>query len=144
TETNAGLMTNRKVFLSPWHDEYWSKGMRDNVTADRNAGKHLAVFGANAMYWQIRWENSASGAANRVIVCYKEAALDPSGATTPLNTVTWREAPVNQPENALLGSMFESYYNYATSFPWVVQNPTNWVYTGTNLAAGAKITGLVG
>src|SRR5437868_3553232 len=31
THTNVNPLTNHKAFLSVGHDEYWSKGMRDNV-----------------------------------------------------------------------------------------------------------------
>jgi hypothetical protein len=145
-QTNPGLLSGRKVFLSPWHDEYWSKPMRDAVTAARDRGMSLAFFDANAVYWQVRFENSpATGAANRVFTCYKDASLDPMATTNPpLTTVQWRQAPVNQPENALLGAMYESYWSYGKSFPWVVQNSSSWVYAGTGLNDGDSIAGLVG
>ncbi|MBI2762032.1 MAG: fibronectin type III domain-containing protein [Chloroflexi bacterium] len=75
---------------------------------------------------------------------YKDRNLDPIGPNNPLNTVTWREAPVNQPENALIGVMYESRYDWGISYPWVVQNAGNWVYQGTGLTNGDQIAGLVG
>jgi hypothetical protein len=90
-------------------------------------------------------ENSAGGIANRIVVCYKDPALDPLSSTNPsLTTVNWRDAPVNQPENALLGVMPESLFNYGSSFPWVVQNASHWIYSGTGLQEGDSILGLVG
>ena len=62
-QTSPSLMANRKVFLSAFYDEYWSKPMRDNVIAFRDQGKHLAFFDSNNVYWQIRFENSAVGVA---------------------------------------------------------------------------------
>ena len=142
---SAAPVTGHKVFLSPWHDEYWSKPMRDNVTAARDRGMHLAWFGANNVYWQIRMEPATSGAADRVITCYKDPIADPVAATTPaLTTTTWRDPPVSKPENQLLGVMYQSNFQYGTSFPWVVASPTNWVYTGTGVRAGTQIAGLVG
>ncbi|HLH71892.1 MAG TPA: N,N-dimethylformamidase beta subunit family domain-containing protein, partial [Chloroflexota bacterium] len=144
-QTNPAILNGRKVFLSPWHDEYWSKGMRDNLTAAFNRGMNLLFLGANAIYWQIRWENSASGAANRVIVCYKDATTDPLAKTQPaLTTVAWRDPPVNQPESALLGEQFNGYFNYGTSYPWVVQNANHWLYSATGLQNNQTIPGLVG
>jgi len=149
-QANPGLLSGRKVFLSDWHDEYWSKPMRDNITAARDAGKHLAFFDSNNVYWQIRFEPSASGVPNRVIVCYKDdpdngPPVDPIAATNPgLDTTQWRLAPVNQPENALLGVMFESLFDYGSSFPWVVANASHWVYTSTGLQNGQSIPGLIG
>jgi len=142
---SAAPVTGHKVFLSPWHDEYWSKAMRDNVTAARDRGMHLAWFGANNVYWQIRMEASTTGAADRVITCYKDASTDPLATTTPaLTTTTWRDPPVSKPENQLLGVMYQSNFQYGTSFPWVVSTPTNWVYTGTGVKGGTQIPGLVG
>jgi hypothetical protein len=145
THTNAALLSGRKVFLSNWHDEYWSRPMRDHVTAARDQGKHLAFFDSNNVYWQIRFESSAGGAPNRVVVCYKDANLDPLSASQPsLTTVLWRNPPVSQPENALLGVMFESLFNCLSSYPWVVSNAGHWVYQGTGLQNGDQIAGLVG
>ncbi len=146
TQTTPGLMNNHKIFLSNWHDEYWSKEMRDNLTAWRNTGKNIAFFGGNDVYWQIRYEPSSSGVANRVITCYKAASLDPLSASNPtLTTVRWRDPPVNLPENALLGGMYVSLVHSSDpSVPWVVSNSNNWIYNGTGLANGDAIAGLVG
>ncbi len=145
TNTNAGIMTNRKVFLSNYHDEYWSSQMRTNVTAARDQGKSLAFFGANSVFWQIRFEPSSTGVANRVMVCYKDASLDPLSKTQPaLTTVNFRDPPLNNPENSLLGGMFESYYDYSITYPWVVQNANSWVYAGTGVKNGDSIPGVVG
>ena len=68
-----------RVFLSVGHDEYWSAPMRAHVESARDRGVHLAFLGADACYWQIRFEPNARGEADRTIVGYKEAAgnLDP-------------------------------------------------------------------
>ena len=145
TETNPNMYANRKVFLSDWHDEYWSKEMRDNLTAALAQGEHLAFFAANNIYTQIRFEPSSTGIANRVQVCYRVATLDPLSVSEPwLTTVNWRSPPVNEPENSLLGVMSESEFNYGTGFPWVVTNASHWIYDGTGLKDGDTIPGLVG
>ena len=118
----AGLLTSHRVFWSGGHDEYWSSGMRNAVTAARDAGVHLFFSGANEIYWKIRFESSpVSGASNRVEVCYKSiesGGPDPSG--TP--TTTWRDpSGPNQPENGVSGQMYIG-DNDNTFFPLVVSS----------------------
>ena len=62
------------VFMSVGHDEYWSKGQRENVEAARDAGVNLAFFSGNEIYWKTRWENSIAGpdTSYRTLVTYKE------------------------------------------------------------------------
>src|SRR5438876_137522 len=152
TDTNVNSLTNHRGFLSVGHDEYWSKGMRDNVQAAINAGVNAAFFSANAMYWQIRFEPNAAGVPDRVEVGYKDFATD----TTPpgpdpqwhvndaVVTTNWRADPVNKPENALIGVMFEDQTKNEQSYPFVVQNASNWVYAGTGFVNGSSVPGIVG
>jgi hypothetical protein len=145
TQTNPLMYTNRKVFLTNWHDEYWSKEMRDNLTTALNQGENLAFFSADNIYWQIRFEPSSTGIPNRVQVCYKDGLHDPVSHIDPeLTTVEWRDIPVNKPENALLGSMYSSEIDYGASSPWVVTNANHWIYRGTGVKNGDTIPGLIG
>jgi hypothetical protein len=157
TATNVNPLTNHKAFLAIGHDEYWSKEMRDNVTAALAAGVNLGFFTGNEMYWQIRLEPNALGVANRVQVGYKDFALAQSrpgpdpffcpaspcapGTDNSRVTTEWRAWPVSLPEQLLVGVMFDSTANAAA---YVVQNSTSWVYSGTGLSDGSKINGIVG
>ncbi len=144
-QANPNLLSNHKVFLSNYHDEYWSMTMRTNLQNALSQGKNLAFFDADSIYWQIRYDNSSSGVANRVITCYKDVTLDPMSQTNPsLTTTLWRNSPVNMPENALLGEMYESQFSWGTTFPWVVTNANHWIYNGTGLNNGDSIPGVVG
>ena len=141
THTNGGHLLNFRGFLSLAHDEYWSKPMYDAVIAARDAGVNLAFFGANSIFWQVRFEASSSGVANRVMVCYKDATLDP--ITDPsLKTVDWRR-PVNRPEQTLIGVQFTDGPN-SGSAAYVVTNSGNWVYAGTGFMDGDAVPGIVG
>jgi hypothetical protein len=82
THSSGKNLLRYKGFLSVGHDEYWTNEMYDSVLAARDAGVGIGFFGANSVYWQMRFEPSANGAANRIIVCYKDAKLDPSRAST--------------------------------------------------------------
>ncbi|TMF08966.1 MAG: hypothetical protein E6I37_15775 [Chloroflexi bacterium] len=142
THANGAELLNHRGFISGGHDEYWSKEMVDAASAARDAGVNLAFFGANAIFRQIRFEASASGTANRVEVCYKSAATDP--VFGPTTTVSFRDAPVNRPEQTLMGIQFTSGMNWGTSVPYVVNNSSSWVYAGTGFKDGDSVPGLVG
>ncbi len=110
------VLSLHKAFLVVGHDEYWSWEMRQNVELARDRGISLGFFSANSCYWQIRYEPSrVTGKINRTIVGYKERAsidpfaLDDNPENDHLVTTTWRSDPVNRPEDALIGVMYETY-----------------------------------
>jgi hypothetical protein len=141
THTNGARLLNFKGFLSSGHNEYWSKPMYDNVEAARDNGVNLAFFGANALYWQVRYEPSAAGVPNRILVCYKDPGIDPvQGSTT---TVQWRDPLLNRPEQALMGVQFSD-ENGSQNFPYVVTNSSSWVYGNTGFTDGSSVQGIVG
>jgi len=117
THLNGSRLLGFKGFMSTGHNEYWSKPMYDNVQAARDGGVNLAFFGANAVYWQVRYEPSAAGVPNRILVCYKDSSIDP--VQGPTTTVRWRD--LNRPEQALMGVQFSD-ENGLQNFPYVVTN----------------------
>src|SRR5438034_4534925 len=145
THTDGGRLLNYRGFLSVGHDEYWSKPMYDAVIAARDAGVNLAFIGANAIYWQVRFEPSSSGVPNRVLVCYRNATLDPI-ADPSLKTVNWRDPPVNRPEQTLMGVQYTAGvpWNNGAYVPYVVTNSGSWVYAGTGFRDGDSVPALVG
>jgi hypothetical protein len=142
THANGAELRNHKAFFSVAHDEYWSKEMFDAAQAARDGGVNLGFFGADAAFWQIRFESSASGTANRVVVCYKSASIDP--VQGPTTTVNFRSAPVNRPEQTLEGVQYTSSIAWNTAVPYVVTNSSHWVYAGTGLRDGDSIPSIVG
>jgi hypothetical protein len=144
---NPSLLQNHKAILLVGHSEYWSKQMRDTVEADVAAGINLGVFAANTMGWQIRYEPQPFGTQplpNRVIVCYKDATLDPlNGVDNSDVTVMFRDPPVNRPEQTILGDSYND-YNSSKNFPWVVSDASNWLFAGTGLHNGDSIPNIVG
>ena len=151
TDLNTNPLTNHKAFFSVGHDEYWSKAMRDNVQAAINAGVNVGFFGANICYWQIRFEPNAAGVPDRVIVGYKDFAEinqapgpDPMyGVNNSIVTTLWRDPVVNKPENGLLGVMYIDQMKN-TERPYVVTNPSNWVFANTGFVNGSSVPGIVG
>jgi len=142
TDLNGAELRNHKAFLSVAHDEYWSMPMFNAAAAARDAGVNLGFFTANAAYWQIRFESSSTGVADRVVVCYKDATKDPiQGPTT---TTNFRNAPVNMPEQTLEGVQFTGNLAFASAVPYVVSNSSHWVYAGTGFHDGDSVPGIVG
>lgn len=157
--TNPNLFDNHKMFLSNYHDEYYTWEMRENVVNARDAGVDLAYFTSNNIYWQMRYESSPSTLdANRVITCYKSETfghglpydtLDPYATSSDpeevkLTTVQWRQAPVNLPENEVLGVMYEGDFGDTIYYDWIVDNASHWVYNGTGLNNGDTIPAIIG
>lgn len=148
THTSPELLKSHKAFLSAGHDEYWSWSMRDNLKAARDAGMHLAFFGANAVYWQVRFEASpATQAANRVLVAYKDKAKDDpySKDDDPSNdrfiTVRWHSELVVRPEDSLVG---QHYVLDPVDGDIVISNASHWVFENTELHEGSRLVGLLG
>jgi len=147
THEQGNLLSLHKAFLSTGHDEYWSWQMRDNVEAARDNGVNLAFFGANVAYWQIRFEpSSITGDSDRTIICYKNKSADPISSaddlpTRRLTTVKFRSSPVDRPEDALVGVMYES---DPVQSDLVVADASSWVFEGTGLKSGDRLPGLLG
>jgi hypothetical protein len=142
TDANPAALLGYRAVISVGHDEYWSNQMYNAWQTARDQGVNLAFFGGNDVYWQIRFEPSAAGVANRVQVCYKDAALDPvhGGATT----VRWRAPLVDRPEQTLMGAMFTSEVAHDAYVPYVVTNSSHWIYTNTGFVDGSRVPGIVG
>src|SRR5437879_5218190 len=144
THENSERLLQSKAFLSGAHNEYWSKPMYDGVQQARDAGIHLGFFGANAVYWQVRFEASPlSRIADRVMVGYKDRTIDP--VQGPTTTILWRAPCLNRPEQQLIGVQFSGSIDIsAPNAPYVVKNSSSWVYAGTGLADGDSIPRMVG
>lgn len=136
-----------KAIVLSGHDEYWSGAIRDRVDAAVSRGVSLLNLGANQAYWQVRHAPSSDGRDHRIVVGFKEYAFpdpktgwagDPVGKDSPRLTTKFRYAPVDRPENALLGVMYGGLYN-DFAFPAVVTAPDHWVYAGTGFTRGDTI-----
>src|SRR5438094_494779 len=143
THENGADLLRHSAFISLGHDEYWSKPMYDAAEAARNAGVNLAFLAADAVSWQVRFEPSASGAADRVVVCYRTFSLDP--VFGPTSTVPWRSGPVpNRPEQTLRGIQFTGDVPYGSNVAYRVTNSSHWAYAGTGFKDGDTVPGIVG
>ncbi|MCU1311855.1 MAG: hypothetical protein JWO20_2980 [Candidatus Angelobacter sp.] len=142
------LLLNHHAHLVVGHNEYWSDEMRKGLQSARDHGLGIGIFGGDTMFWQIRYEPSSTNQLGRTIVAYKDAALisDPYALDTDdsndhLITTHWRDAPVNMPEDALIGVGFIA---ELIDSDIVISNPAHWVFDTTNLSAGDHLPGLLG
>jgi hypothetical protein len=143
THANGARLLGVKGFLSVGHDEYWSKAMVEVATLARDSGVNLGFFGSNTANWQVRFEPSPRGFANRIMVCYKNAGLDP--VKGPLATVGWRDPPVNRPEQSLVGVQYTAHLkDEGRGSRYNVQNSSHWVWHATGVTDGNQIPGIVG
>jgi hypothetical protein len=143
THANGSALLSHRGFLAVGQDAYWSKQMYDAVTGARDAGVNIGFFGANAAYWQIRFEASSSGVANRVAVCYKDVNRDPIADPT-LKTINWRDPVLGRPEQTLVGVQYIDVQPVLNPALFVMSNSGNWVYSGTGVKDGDVVSRLVG
>jgi hypothetical protein len=137
---NPALLLQHKAVLMMGHDEYWSKAMRDGMEAARDGGVNLAFFGANMGYRQIRLEPSPNG-PDRHQLNYRTTA-DPIRSTDPAQTtVSFRESPVNRPENTLIGQQYEC---NPVRADMVVSDPGSWIFANTGVTEGQRLEIVVG
>ncbi len=136
-DQHPGLLAGARAVITLGHDEYYSRAMRSALLAARDAGTNLAFLGANAIYRHIRF-----AAGDRVIICYKAAAIDPlAGHDNAQTTQQWRDSPDPRPESVITGVFYEC---NPVSAPWVVYDPSNWIFAGTGARKGERFDGMVG
>lgn len=151
-DSNPSLLLQHTGILVGGHAEYWShtaRGAVDNAVAN---GVNVAVFGANSFYWQIRYDLDSFGHDHRTIISYKDPQTggvykDPIYSTNKsLDTAQFRDSgSVNNPEQNLLGAMYSSYFSPSnTTFPWIVNDPNNWIMQGTGAVQGTTVNNIVG
>jgi hypothetical protein len=131
----------RAVFFGG-HDEYWSREMREAVTAARDRGVNVAFLGANSVFRRIRFEDSQLG-PHRIEVNYKRALLDPLyGKDDEHITADWREPPRAEPESSLTGSLYDCFKRGRSA--GVVAAPDHFLFAGASVTRGQKLPGLIG
>jgi hypothetical protein len=136
-DQNPGILDGARAVVTLGHDEYYSLAMRNALVTARNAGTNLAFLGANAIYRHIRFADG-----DRVIICYKEASVDPLYGTDNADTTQqWRQPPDPRPESVITGVFYEC---NPVSAPYVVYDASSWIFAGTGAYKGESFPGMVG
>lgn len=152
-DADSTLLQGRRGVLIAGHPEYWTRGIRDALDRARDSGVGIALFGANAGYWQVRREADSSSAgpaeAGPVVFCAKDYTRDPlydTAADKDL-TVRFRNLHPRRPEVALFGvQTARGEESVAADFVPDPDARDSWIYRGTGVATGAtqSIPGLIG
>lgn len=139
------ILSRYAVVILPGQSEYWTGTARANLEQFHARGGHIAVLGGNTMWWQVRLENQ-----KRTIAAYNGLSYDPALETaSPLTATHFFSAPVNNPENRIVGTSFRNggYANRLNELtnemkpleqrtPWTVTRGNHWVFDGTGLDTG--------
>jgi hypothetical protein len=133
------------LLMTGAHDEYWSREMRDAFEEARHGGASLACMGANACYWQVRFEDGV-----RTMVSYKEPRgreVDPV-PDPALKTRRFRDLDPPRPECLLWGVQYQDglYLGTRPGNDYELSDSCSgdpWL-EGTGFEQPATLTGLVG
>jgi hypothetical protein len=132
------------------HSEYWTARAREHLEEFNRAGGHVAIFGGNTMWWQVRFEENG-----RLLVGYKNAKWDPLYLSDPgLVTSHFWDDPINDPESTIIGisSRYGGYSNRVQSddpnnfdmLPleqrtgYTVTDPSAWPFLGADVERGTQ------
>ena len=118
-ERDPAVLRRCRVFLSVGHDEYWTRGMYENVMAARDRGVSLGFFSGNAVCRIIEpYDSTVTGKRLRAFARKKHF----------------------DDEERLMGlkSYGPGYGDY------VVRKADHWVFEGTGMHNGDAIRGLIG
>lgn len=129
------LRDGYRLLVSAGHDEYWSAETRSHVTGFRDAGGHIANFGANTCWWRVAVRPDGTA-----LSCDKFPPGAPDG-TDPDSSLGcpdhWWES---EPENALLGVSYRNggghWDRRRTPMGFTVTDADHWVFSGTGLKTG--------
>jgi len=131
---DARGLLRAKGILSVGHDEYWSKQMFANAVAARDAGINLAFFSGNAVCGQLLFDDQVR-AFERVGV------FGPPGGMRDFKSMSSlkHERPY---ANELLGAHSTGPVTGGADF--ICTTPDHWIYVGTGIKSGDRISGLIG
>ena len=133
-EQQPEILREYDVIVFAGHHEYVSTTFYDALQDHHDRGGHLAMFDADFMYWQTRYEEEGS-----LVVCYKEFSDDEDplyGYVDCLVTEEWGGDLLNRPAEALRGIQRNKLYWYFENGDYVVMDASHWIFEGTGVQNG--------
>lgn len=132
------LRDGYRLLASAGHDEYWSAAIRRRVTAFRDAGGHIANFGANTCWWRVGVTQDGTALSCDKFPPGAPADTDPdSSYGCPDHWWEW------EPENALLGVSYRNggghWDGTRALLGFTVTDAGHWVFSGTGLRTGDSL-----
>lgn len=124
-------------FISAGHDEYWSKGMRDNLEQFIKDGGNALFASSNSVYYQVRYEDNYDTVTTYKIIDFAKESDPMINIDSSKVAIFWSEPPVSKPENSLTGVGYR--YGGIGKGGYAVYRTNLWPFTGTSLYNGAKI-----
>lgn len=142
-ELDAGTLDPApRALLLVGHDEYMTLAERGRLAdAVAGGGPNLAVLGANDAYWHARLVAAPDGTPRSVLVCYKDASLDPV-ADPAQATVRFRD--LGLPPSALFGIEYSGLAPANTLYPAQVTTPSDPLFAGMGVTAGQVLGNVYG
>ncbi len=131
---DPNLLDDYDCLVIAYHDEYWTKAMRDHCENFVRNGGNLIILSGNTCFRQVRLEEDDNGTVNRTVVFYKFANLDPI-QNNDETSIAWAQPPVNRPQNSLLGVGFTHgafSLRWAERRAYTIRHPRHWVFAGVS------------
>ncbi len=150
THTDRQGLRRGRSFLSVGHDEYWSLAMFDNVRQAVDAGMNAAFFSGDTCWCVVPFLPGVGGAKHRKITrqglfgpLSDEAETPEALAECLARYPGTKQLPTLAPsEGLLIGA--RNVYPYMGIADWICRDPDHWMYDGTGMQMGERISGLIG
>lgn len=137
-DLGTSTISGAKALVFGSHTEYWTTGMRSHLEAALAHGANAVFLGANNMYW--RPVPVGTTKPYRELAIWKVPSLDPNALNPALASLKWRDAPINQPEQGVLGEEFGC---TDVLEPMTVPSPMGWVFAGSGATPGQSLPGVI-
>lgn len=145
-DAHPGFVLQHRALVSLDHDEVWTYSERLAVQRAEQQGVNVMFLGSAAVLRHARLQASPLG-ADQEEVDYRDSAEDPlAGSGNPMQVTgnTWSSPPTNWPEISFVGELYLGYLlPNAAPAPFVVYDPSAWIFRGTGLRAGSEVPGVV-
>ncbi len=120
------------------HSEYWTPRMRSHLETALARGANVAFFGANSIYWHAV-PVTATGRYTELDI-WKLNPADPNVKSPTRASTMWRLAPINNPEQKILGEQFGC---TNVLMPMTVPSSPGWVFAGSGATPGQQLQGVI-